>query len=35
MPAAAQDAYTAHGRPYIDILEPGRLTIALPTLSAT
>jgi sarcosine oxidase len=23
------DAYTAHGQPYIDILEPGRLTIAL------
>jgi sarcosine oxidase len=23
------DAYTAHRRPYIDILEPGRLTIAL------
>jgi sarcosine oxidase len=23
------DAYTAHGRPYIDVLEPGRLTIAL------
>jgi glycine/D-amino acid oxidase-like deaminating enzyme len=23
------DAYTAHGHPYIDILEPGRLTIAL------
>jgi glycine/D-amino acid oxidase-like deaminating enzyme len=23
------DAYTAHGRPYIDILEPGRLVVAL------
>lgn len=23
------DAYTAHGRPYIDVLEPGRVTVAL------